>query len=238
MGGQGIGILGGCFNPVHVGHLRLAIEVYEALEPALSHIDFVPCAQPPHKDRATLLPFDLRVDILRAAVADFPFLRVNTIESQRLGSSYTYDTMLAYRQQKPAASYMFLIGGEDFASIDQWHKGAQLPSVTSIVVVPRAGAHSSTFCQTVSKLWPDATLSATAKGGFEARTKWGTQLLYLPLPRLDVSASLLRERWIAGKSIDYLLPHNSLEVLRAHREQSLKIWNPVPRSANSDPFSL
>lgn len=236
MSEQGIGILGGSFNPVHVGHLRLAIEVYEALEPALHHIDFVPCARPPHKDGTTLLPFDLRVELLRAAVADLPFLQVNTIESQRRASSYTYDTMLAYREENPKASYMFLLGGEDFATIDQWYKGAQLPSVTSIVVVPRAGAHSSTFCKTVNKLWPDVTLSPTLQGGFQACTRWGTQLLYLPLPRLDVSASLLRERWIAGKNIDCLLPHQSLKVLREHRQQSLQIWDPVSPPATSAPL--
>lgn len=225
MGGRCIGILGGSFNPVHVGHLRLAIEVYEALAPQLDYIDLVPCAQPPHKESASLLPFDLRVEIVRAAVADIPYLRVNTIESQRLGPSYTYDTLLTYRAQAPDDRYIFLLGGEDFASIDQWHKGELLPSLTSIVVVPRAGTHSSSFCQTVNRLWPDATLQPAKAGGFQAQTRWGTQLLYLPLPRLDVSASLLRQRWIEGKNIDYLLPNAALDVLQEHRQQSIEIWN-------------
>lgn len=224
MGGHCIGILGGSFNPVHVGHLRLAIEVYEALAPQLDYIDFVPCAQPPHKESASLLPFDVRVDIVRAAVADLPYLRVNTLEAQRLGPSYTYDTLLAYRAQSPSARPLFLLGGEDFASIHQWHKGEQLPSLASIVVVPRAGAHSSSFCQTVHRLWPDATLEATNTGGFQAQTRWGTQLVYLPLPRLDVSASLLRQRWIEGKNISYLMPSTALDVLHEHRQQSLETW--------------
>lgn len=225
MSARCVGILGGSFNPIHVGHLRLAIEVYEALAPMLDYIDFVPCAQPPHKDSASLLPFGLRADIVRAAVADVPYLRVNTIESQRVGPSYTYDTLLAYRAQSPSASYMFLLGGEDFASINQWHKGAELPALASLVVVPRAGAHSSSFCRTVNKLWPDATVQPTKAGGFQAQTRWGTQLLYLPLPRLDVSASLLRQRWIEGKNIEYLLPHAALDVLCSHRQQSFKIWD-------------
>ncbi|MEG2172141.1 MAG: nicotinate (nicotinamide) nucleotide adenylyltransferase [Desulfovibrionaceae bacterium] len=225
MAAQCIGILGGSFNPIHVGHLRLAIEVYEALSPRVDYIDFVPCAQPPHKNNASLLPFDLRARLVQAAVVGMPFLRVNTIESQRQGPSYTYDTLLAYKQQFPAASYMFLLGGEDFATINQWHKGAELPRLTNIVVVPRAGAHSSSFCQTVNTLWPEAVLEPTPAGGYHAQTQWGTQLLYLPLPRLDVSASLVRSRWIDGKRIEYFLPQAALEVLQKHQQQSIEIWS-------------
>lgn len=233
MGTQCIGILGGSFNPVHVGHLRLAIEVYEALSPQLDYIDFVPCAQPPHKTSTTLLPFALRAELVRAAVAETPFLRVNTLEAQRPGLSYTYDTLLAYGQHYPAASFMFLLGGEDFVNIQQWHKGVELPQLTSIAVVPRAGTHSSSFCQTVNKFWPDATLTPTAAGGYQAQTQWGTQLLYLPLPRLDVSASLLRSRWIDDKRIDYLVPHKALDVLRLHRHESIKIWSAPAQPPNS-----
>lgn len=226
MNTQCIGILGGSFNPVHVGHMRLAIEVYEALFPQLDHIDLVPCAQPPHKDTSTLLPFDLRAALVQAAIADIPYLRVNPLEAQRRGPSYTYDTLCAYKAQSPSTSCMFILGGEDFTAIRQWHKGQALPELAHIAVVPRAGADSSTFCQTVNALWPSARIEPRPAGGYTAFTEWGTQLLYLPLPRLDVSASLLRERWIEGKNIQHLLPESALATLKDHRQMTMDIWNP------------
>lgn len=222
---QCIGILGGSFNPIHVGHIRLAIEVYEALFPQLDYIDLVPCAEPPHKDTTTLLPFSLRAALVQAAIADIPYLRVNPLEARREGPSYTYDTLCAYKEQFPHTRCMFLLGGEDFSAIGQWHKGEALPHLAHIAVVPRAGADSTNFCQTVSTLWPSARIEARPAGGLSAHTEWGTQLLYLPLPRLDVSASLVRQRWLERKSIQHLVPQAVISTLQHHRQMTVDTWN-------------
>lgn len=237
MKAQCIGILGGSFNPVHVGHVRLAIEVYEALFPQLDYIDLVPCAQPPHKDSATFLPFELRAALVQAAIAEISYLRVNPLEAQRLGPSYTYDTLCAYKEQAPSTSCMFLLGNEDFANIDQWYKGDALPRLAHLVVVPRAGADSSCFCQTISTLWPTASIEKRPQGGYVAHTEWDTQILYLPLPRLDVSASLLRQKWIEGKNIQHLLPKASLYALQQHKQLAMDAWS--NRAQNTSlPFDL
>ena len=87
----GRAILGGSFNPPHVGHLRLAVEAREALGDLVRGVDMVPCAQPPHKKTGHLLPFELRAAMLEAALAPLPWLRCNRLEALRDGPSYTWD---------------------------------------------------------------------------------------------------------------------------------------------------
>ena len=124
----GRAILGGSFNPPHVGHLRLAIEAAEALSSLTDGVDLIPCAVPPHKAMTGMLPFDLRARMLEASIADLPFLRCNRLEGQRQGPSYTWDTLLAYREAAPDTELYFILGSPDFALLPTWHRGLELPA--------------------------------------------------------------------------------------------------------------
>ena len=117
-----MGILGGTFNPVHNGHVRHAIEVAEAL--GLERVLLMPCATPPHKESAGLLPFDIRVELLRAAVRDIPFLGVETLEGELEGPSYTWRTLREWgRRHAGEALPSFMMGAEAFAAPDTWKHG-------------------------------------------------------------------------------------------------------------------
>ena len=140
---MGIGILGGSFNPVHIGHLRLALEVLEAPVAALEYVELLPCAEPPHKPREGILPFELRSALLEVAGRRIPRLRVNRLEGMRSGPSYTWDTLTAYAAQYPGQRPVFILGGEDFATLPQWFRGLELPQLADFVVVPRAGTERS-----------------------------------------------------------------------------------------------
>ncbi|MBZ2173064.1 nicotinate (nicotinamide) nucleotide adenylyltransferase [Nitratidesulfovibrio sp. SRB-5] len=239
-----IGILGGSFNPVHAGHLRLAIEVAEALRP--DRIDLVPCAVPPHKEGHDLLPFGLRLSLLHAAVRPFAALAVNALEGGRSGPSYTWDTLHAYRAAEPDATPFFILGGEDFEMLPHWHRGVELPRVADFVVVPRAGSGPEAFRAALAAHWPDAaplapqTDHAQAAPDTERHLLRGgpygdTTLTFLPLPRLDISASLLRGKWLRGADIRLLVPDDVDSLLRAQADEVRRCWAHAAPAPHADP---
>ncbi len=221
---QTIGILGGTFNPVHIGHIRPAIEVYETFLP--DRIDLLPCSSPPHKTDSLLLPFELRVQMLRAASAPFPFLNVNSVENTRPGPSYTYDTLQDYRSRNPHDRIFFILGAADFLTLPDWHRGMQLTDLTDIVVLPRSGKDLDAFHDITHTFWPGAA-PCNAKAPLAAvyRLPSGHSIHFLPQPRLDISATLIRERWLAGRDVTYLVPSAVCSIMEEHRDIITKRWS-------------
>lgn len=209
-----VGIYGGSFNPPHLGHMRLAVEVLEAMAP--SRLDLLPCPVPPHKDKDDMLPFALRVAMLRESIAGIERLSVNTLEEERAGPSYTSDTLRIYREREPDARHFFVLGAEDFASMHLWHEWHMLPELADIVVVPRSGMELDVFTRTVRTCWPEADAVKTPVQAANSAYKLpsGGLLIHLPLPRLDIRAELIRERLAAGRSIRFLVPEPVEHLLR------------------------
>ena len=131
-----IGLFGGTFNPVHIGHLRAAEEVREAFN--LEQIYFIPCAIPPHKASASLAPASARQEMLNAALAEVPYGHVSDVELNRAGPSYTIDTVKQFRRNTAAGVELFLIIGYDaFIEIDTWKAYRELFLRTAFIVLPR-----------------------------------------------------------------------------------------------------
>ena len=164
-----LGIYGGTFDPVHHGHLILARDARERL--GLDEVWFVPCAQSPHKDQAPGADGEARLTLLRAAVEGEPGLFVSDVEVRRRSPSYAIDTVLHFRSERPGADLVWLIGTDQLAKLDTWHRFPELQQLVRF----------ETF-----------TRRATGPGGVD-RT-------------LDLSATEIRERVRAGKSIRYLTP--------------------------------
>ncbi|MCL1986082.1 MAG: nicotinate-nicotinamide nucleotide adenylyltransferase [Betaproteobacteria bacterium] len=225
-----IGILGASFNPVHIGHLRLALEMRELL--ALTYVDLLPCALPPHKSATGILPFTLRVRLLQAAIQGIAGLRINPMEGEREGPSYTWDSLQKYAVGQPDARHFFLLGCEDFCTLPQWRRGLDLPRLADFVVVSRDGAGGERFSQAARENWPEAVPCSPGvasrmvelPGARAFALPGGTRLLYLPLTRLDISASLLRRRFVAGLDMHFLLPPASLECLETERSTVEEYW--------------
>lgn len=216
-------ILGGSFNPVHYGHLRLAVEVCEALAP--DRLDFVPVASPAHKPGLGLLPFEMRVQALREICAHYPLFHVNTLEAEREGPSYTCDTLAEYRRRYPGANLYFVMGSEDFMVLDGWHSWSTLPDSADLLVVPRQGVEEEEFIENVFRLWPEAVQEesphAPVRTAFRVH---GGRVLYMPLPRLDINSSLVRRRWLAGRKIDFWVPPEVISGLTAQDEVVVGHW--------------
>jgi len=171
-----LGIFGGTFNPIHIGHLLLADTARETL--SLDRVVFIPTRQPPHKRAKDLLPGPVRLQLIEAAIREHPAFTVSDIELQRPGVSYTIETVRALHRQLPQAKLVLLVG-QDMLAV-RWMAWKELTSLCTVAAAKR----------------PDV---ATRAGG-RRRIRW------LPMPMVGVSSSQIRARLKAGRSIRYLVP--------------------------------
>lgn len=225
---RAIGLLGGSFNPFHIGHLRLAIEVLERLK--LTRVDITPCSVPPHKATSDLLPFELRAQCISRSIGseagehNVPGLALNTMERERPGPSYTCDTLAEYAQREPDARVHFVLGAGDILTLPSWKQGLQLPDLASLVIVPRQKRDLADVSGFVEEHWPEATPVTPPQGVTAWNFPQGTQLIYLPLPRIDISGEMIRERWREGRSLPGLIPGAALSLLLREAETVAQFW--------------
>ncbi|MDR2056389.1 MAG: nicotinate (nicotinamide) nucleotide adenylyltransferase [Desulfovibrio sp.] len=218
-------VLGGAFNPLHVGHLRFAVEALESLSHLVDGVDLTPTAIPPHKDAKHLLPFDLRAAMTDAAVANMPGLRCNRMEARRQGPSYTWDMLSAARVQSPGTDFYFLVGMPDFALLPTWFRGLELPRLCHFVVAPRNGMGAENFVAAALRFWPAAQeRSPLAPGGLCMALPGGGLAHFLSLPALEISASDIRRRWLAGRSVAWLVPPPVERLLEQARHIAQTRW--------------
>lgn len=221
----GRAILGGSFNPPHIGHLRLAIEVCETLGEHISGLDMMPCAIPPHKSQTGMLPFDLRAALLEACLTDLPRIRCNRLEGTRKGPSYTWDTLLTCRNAVPDAPLYFILGSPDFARLHTWHNGLELPELCQLLVAPRDGQTCEDFLAAASAQWPQARQCAPVPFAVcSVALPHGGAAHFLPVPWLEISASRIRQRWLANLNIDFLVPPAAVTLLHQEEQQVRHYW--------------
>ena len=195
-----IGILGGTFDPVHIGHLAVADEAASRL--GLAEVLFVPAGKPWLKADAKILPAEHRLKMVKLAIADKPRFKLSTIEVEREGSTYTVDTIAELRRQFGAGDELFfIIGWDNLADLPRWRQPGRLSSMCRLVVVPRVG------CPV-----PDLDSLEAVIPGLSQR------VVMLDKPEIDVSASVIRERVRRGLSISRLVPE---AVARYIKEQGL-----------------
>lgn len=227
-------IYGGSFNPVHIGHLRLAIEACRLLGPRIGHVDFVPVACPPHKKSSTLLPFGLRAELVRRSIAGIPRLECNCIEESLPWPSYSEQTIRAIGRENPGEELFFLLGSSDFALLPEWRNGTELPGLCNLVVAPRGELDFAGFIALAEKIWPDAKIAPQAQdaegrvcGPGKARIAELAgmgMLYYLPVPFLEISATYIRSLWLCGGNIDFLLPRSAIDLLDRERKAVEACW--------------
>ena len=199
MNRQGIGILGGTFDPVHNGHLTVAGLVLKRLK--LHRILFIPAARPPHKHSGAITPFSDRAAMLAVALADNPCFELCALEENRPGPSYSIDTLRELRKIMPAADLYFIIGLDAFAEITSWKEWQGLPELASLVVINRSGIKGDDSSSLIPRLFPG--YREEKKGVW---TKAGQIVYFLDMEPVPVSSTEIRAEVRAGKSIRGLLP--------------------------------
>ena len=189
-----IGILGGTFDPPHVGHLWLATLAADAM--ALDRVLFMPAAQPPHKQARAISPIVDRLLMTRLAIGGNDIFELSTLEVGRVGPSFTVDSVEELLRTYDDATLYLIMAGDSLAQIDSWHEPDRLLSLVEWLVGPRPGAPP-----------PDPDRLRERFGEAAAR------IHLLDGPSLDVSATEIRERVAAGRTIRYLVPQAVEELI-------------------------
>ncbi|MFO0700543.1 MAG: nicotinate-nucleotide adenylyltransferase [Nitrospira sp.] len=204
-----LGLLGGSFNPIHNGHLTIAQEVYKRLQ--LSQVLFIPTGDPPHKQSGSLAPARARLEMVELAIAETPFFKVSTIEINRVGKSYSIDTVREVNAQYgPSWKLFFIIGLDAFLEFSTWRAPEILLRLCHFVVVPRPGQvlHSLTKMPLLSNLDAQALrqLDLGAIDRVDITIPDSSGLTCLAIPPCFISASEIRKRVRCGLSLANMLP--------------------------------
>jgi nicotinate-nucleotide adenylyltransferase len=215
-----IGIFGGSFNPPHLGHVRAAVEVREAL--GLTLVEMMPVAVAPHKPDADMLPAEFRLRLLELAVQGVAGLRACDLEMRRPGPSYTIDTLRRYCAQNPECDIYFIMGVNDLLNLPYWKEGPELGRTANLAVVPRDGLGLAETSNFLARQAGEFRLTRTDETAWKFDGGFG--LFYVDIPRIDVNASLLRDKWRRGASLDGLIPGPALEALLASEELLVSRW--------------
>lgn len=194
-----VGVLGGTFDPIHLGHLRPALEVWEQLD--LEEIRIVPCHIPPHR-RSPRASVAQRVRMVELAVQGQAGFRLDLREVERAGPSYSVDTLTALRAELGEDVPLCLIMGMDaFAGLPSWHRWTELIELAHLVVTHRPGSPASQDIDLGD--WLERVRTEDPRD-LHARSRG--HVWFCPVTQLDISATDIRRRIKAGRSPRFLLP--------------------------------
>jgi len=194
-----IGVLGGTFDPIHIGHLKVAEEVTASLK--LSEVIFMPAGQPWLKINNAISPAEHRLQMMRLALAGRANFRLSTMEIERPGPTYTVDTMAELeRQLGEGDELFFILGWDNLTQLPQWHEPSRLIKLCRLVAVPRVDFSP-----------PDLASLEAAIPGLEQR------VILLEKPRIDVNASEIRRMVRDGLSIQDLVPEVVERYIKEHK---------------------
>jgi nicotinate-nucleotide adenylyltransferase len=183
--GAGIGVLGSAFNPPHLGHLALAQEALWQL--GLSEVLMVPTGDAPHKRIAEDPGRELRLAMTRLAASDDPRFSASTVEVERDGASYTYETLEMLAEQKGDAELVFVMGADAAVGLESWRRPERVVELARLAIARRAGV-------------ADAEVAAVVRSlGAAERTTM------LEMPQFGVSSSAVRDRAAARRPLRYLV---------------------------------
>ncbi len=196
-----IGLFGGTFNPIHLGHLRGAEEIREAF--GLSQVIFIPAALPPHKEKENVLEADHRMEMVRLAIASNPYFSTSEIELKREGKSYTIDT-LRYFREKYQNPLFFILGRDAFVEIETWKDFRELFSLSNFIIMTRPGGQPMLSSSPLPKtLIPLFRYDPKREGWLHPS---GHALYFKEISYLEISSTKIRELIERGESVKYLIP--------------------------------
>ena len=210
-----IGVLGGTFDPIHYGHLRLAEEIAGTLK--LDQVRFVPSGTPPHR-AAPGVPGEHRLAMVELAAAGNPRFHVDGREVRRAGPAYTFDTLAELRAEaggtRPLA---LLVGADAFLEFATWHRWHEIFGLAHIVVAHRPGYPVERWDERMPQPLAREYSSRLVQQPLAVHLSPAGGIAVVPFTALDISATAVRDRLRAGASPRYLLPDVVLDYIQLHR---------------------
>lgn len=191
-----VGVFGGTFDPIHIGHLVVAEEARVSC--ALDRVIFIPAKKPPHKPGEPYASARDRLEMVRLAIEDNPYFCVSGMELERAGPSFTVDTLRAIRESCPSSALFFVMGADSLAHLKTWRNPREILQLARIVAVTR----------------PDWDVDLAALDGELPGLAAATELL--TTVRLDISSTDLRERASEGRPIRYQVPDRVEAYIREY----------------------
>ena len=208
-----IGILGGTFNPIHFGHLRMAQELADSLH--LDSVRFIPAANPPHKD-APAITARHRAAMVRLGITGNPAFTVDERELNRTGASYTLDTLHSLRSELGNQVSMTLFMGSDaFTKFDTWHRWQEIISLCHIALVqrPQLRGHE----HKLSKLLETFLHNHYSENSDDLHNQAAGFVTMRQITALDISSTAIRQALQHGESVRYLMPDSVIDYINQHQ---------------------
>lgn len=196
-----IGVFGGTFDPVHLGHLVLAEQCRD--QARLDQVWFVPAARPPHKQDTALTPFSQRVEMLELALAGHAAFRIEQIEKDRPGPSFTVDTLEVLQRRDSSGELFLLLGSDSILDLPHWREPARIIELATLLIWPRPSY----------PIWSEESLRSALHAAPEVPFR--LQVIHGPL--IDISSRDLRQRVANGRTIRYLVPRAVQVYVENHR---------------------
>jgi nicotinate-nucleotide adenylyltransferase len=210
-----VGILGGTFDPIHYGHLRLSQEVGEGLK--LGEVRFVPSGTPPHRTAPRISALE-RLEMVRIAVRDNPLFSIDEREIQRSGPGYTVDTLTELRREiGPTRPLCLLVGADAFLDLATWSRWHELFGLAHIVVAHRPGFPVDTWQDRMPQPLAREYASRMLRQPLAVHLAPAGGIAVVAIAALDISATRIRDCIAAGTSPRYLLPDSVLDYIQTRQ---------------------
>lgn len=187
-GTKRIGIMGGTFNPIHIGHLMVAERAYEQFE--LDKVLIMPTNNPPHKPDASIASDFNRCAMVELAIDDNPHFEISLIEINRQGITYTSDTLKELTEKHPHTEWYFILGGDSLASIEKWREPEVIFRLATVLVAVRDEYNADKMMKQKEHL----------------EKKFSAKIELLNAPNVQISSTEIRERLKSNLSCKYMLP--------------------------------
>jgi nicotinate-nucleotide adenylyltransferase len=207
-----IGLFGGTFNPIHLGHLRGAEEIREAF--GLQEVVFIPAALPPHKVMEKIIEAYHRLEMVKLAVQKNPSFSTSDVELKRSGKSYSIDTLLYFRERH-RNSLFFILGRDAFVEIESWKEFQHLFSLCNFIVMTRPGFQKASSSSSLpAALIPDFRYDQGVGAWIHSS---GYMLFFKEINFLDISSTKIRELIQKGESVKYLVSPEVEAYIQTHK---------------------
>lgn len=192
------GMMGGTFNPIHLAHLYIAYEAKETLN--LDKVIFMVAGNPPHKKESSVIDSNYRYDMVKMAIKDYPGFEISDYEIQKQGYSYTYETLKYLKGDEGEVELFFIAGADSLMDIEKWKNPELVLSNCTFVAFNRG----------------EYTKEALERQKKKLQDKYNSNIILLDISNLDISSSMIRERIINGKRVDFFIP----EKVKKYIEQN------------------